>query len=59
MTGLEAGPSSVSALRAAVREETLGDRIGERIRSRLREMCVPLELHGLDFRQGIRCADSA
>jgi DNA replication protein DnaC len=57
--GLEAGPSPVTAFRSAVREETLGDRIGERIRSRLQEMCVPLELHGRDFRQSVRRADSA
>ncbi len=36
----------------AVREETLGDRIGERMRSRLQEMCVPVEMHGPDYRQG-------
>lgn len=38
---------------AANREETLGDRIGERMRSRLSEMCVPIEMRGSDFRQGV------
>ena len=33
--GLETGSSPVNMLRAAVRQETLGDRIGERMRSRL------------------------
>ncbi len=40
----------------AVREETLGERIGERMRSRLSEMCVPVVMHGDDFRQKIRKA---
>lgn len=40
----------------ASREETLGDRIGERMRSRLSEMCVPVVMHGEDFRQKIRKA---
>lgn len=39
-----------------MREETLGDRIGERMRSRLSEMCVSVEMHGKDFRQGVRMA---
>jgi DNA replication protein DnaC len=38
---------------AGNREETLGDRIGERMRSRLSEMCVPIEMRGSDFRQGV------
>jgi DNA replication protein DnaC len=42
--------------RAAVREETLGDRIGERMRSRLQEMCVVVEMHGEDFRQKVKRA---
>ena len=49
--GAEAGPGS--GLRAAVREETLGDRIGERMRSRLQEMCVIVEMQGDDFRQKV------
>jgi DNA replication protein DnaC len=57
--GYETGPSAVNPLRAAVRQDTLGDRIGERIRSRLQEMCVPLELHGSDFRQNARPAEFA
>ena len=46
----------VSGPRAAVREETLGDRIGERMRSRLHEMCRIIALDGLDFRQKFRSA---
>lgn len=42
--------------RAAMREETLGDRIGERMRSRLQEMCLPVEMGGQDFRQNIKRA---
>jgi len=52
--GAEAGQGS--ALRNAVREETLGDRIGERMRSRLQEMCVVVEMHGEDFRQKVKRA---
>lgn len=40
----------------AAREETLGDRIGDRMRSRLAEMCVPVEMTGKDFRQGLKRA---
>ena len=36
---------------AAVREETLGDRIGERMRSRLSEMCQTIAMSGEDFRK--------
>jgi DNA replication protein DnaC len=39
-----------------VREETLGDRIGERMRSRLQEMCVVIDMHGVDFRQTVNLA---
>ena len=46
-------------LRAAVREETLGDRIGERMRSRLQEMCVVVEMKGEDFRQKVKRASFA
>jgi DNA replication protein DnaC len=42
--------------RAAMREETLGDRIGERMRSRLQEMCVVIDMHGVDFRQTVNLA---
>jgi DNA replication protein DnaC len=49
--------SSLSPARAAVREETLGDRIGERMRSRLHEMCRIIKLDGLDFRQKFRSAN--
>ncbi len=37
--------------RAAMKKETLGDRIGERMRSRLQEMCVVVEMYGKDYRQ--------
>lgn len=42
--------------RAAVRAETLGDRITERMRSRLHEMCRVVRLDGLDFRTGPKSA---
>ncbi|GGA66697.1 DNA replication protein DnaC [Edaphobacter acidisoli] len=45
-----------AGIKAAVREETLGDRIGERMRSRLQEMCVVVEMQGEDFRQKIKRA---
>jgi len=47
----------MSSAKAAVREETLGDRIGERMRSRLHEMCRIIKLDGLDFRQKFRSAN--
>lgn len=43
-------------IRAAAREETLGDRIGERMRSRLHEMCRIVKVEGEDFRQKFRSA---
>src|SRR5215813_10767259 len=48
---------SLSAVRVAAREETLGDRIGERMRSRLHEMCRIIKLEGVDFRQKFRSAN--
>lgn len=45
-----------SQARAAMREETLGDRIGERMRSRLQEMCSLVEMKGDDFRQKVKRA---
>jgi DNA replication protein DnaC len=51
--------SDVSGPRAAVREETLGDRIGERMRSRLQEMCVVVQMNGEDFRQKVKRASFA
>src|SRR5215469_8751990 len=38
----------MSSVKAAAREETLGDRIGERMRSRVHEMCRIIKLDGLD-----------
>jgi len=49
-------PAQATGARAAVREETLGDRIGERMRSRLQEMCVVVEMQGEDFRQKVKRA---
>jgi len=40
----------------SAREESLGDRIGERMRSRLQEMCVVVDMHGVDFRQTVNLA---
>ncbi|HEX9201779.1 MAG TPA: ATP-binding protein [Acidobacteriaceae bacterium] len=54
----DSGGSNGSA-RAAMRDETLGDRIGERMRSRLQEMCVVVEMHGEDFRQKVKRASFA
>lgn len=56
---LPPGGSELNAARAAVREETLGDRIGERMRSRLQEMCVVVEMNGEDFRQKVKRASFA
>ena len=47
---------SGSAVQAAMRSETLGDRIGERMRSRLHEMCRVIKMEGEDFRQKFRSA---
>jgi DNA replication protein DnaC len=47
------------AARAAMRKETLGDRIGERMRSRLHEMCVWVEVYGADLRQSVKRASFA
>ncbi len=44
--------SSVTAIRVAAREQTLGDRM----RSRLQEKSVPVEMTGTDFRQRVRRA---
>jgi DNA replication protein DnaC len=55
--GAEAGQNG--AARAAMRDETLGDRIGERMRSRLQEMCVVVEMQGEDFRQKVKRASFA
>jgi DNA replication protein DnaC len=56
---LPPGSGELSGPRAAVREETLGDRIGERMRSRLQEMCVVVEMSGEDFRQKVKRASFA
>ena len=56
---LRAEGDTNGAARAAMRDETLGDRIGERMRSRLQEMCVVVEMQGADFRQGVKRASFA
>ena len=58
-TNLAPLAADANAARAAVREETLGDRIGERMRSRLQEMCVVVEMTGEDFRQKVKRASFA
>ncbi|HZQ67218.1 MAG TPA: DNA replication protein DnaC, partial [Terriglobales bacterium] len=59
-TNFQDGPSamagSLSPVKSASREETLGDRIGDRMRSRLHEMCRIVQLDGQDFRQKFRSA---
>jgi DNA replication protein DnaC len=56
---LGADSGTNGSARAAMREETLGDRIGERMRSRLQEMCVVVEMQGEDFRQKVKRASFA
>jgi DNA replication protein DnaC len=55
-TALEQATGPMSQARASSREETLGDRIGERMRSRLQEMCVVVDMNGVDFRQTVNLA---
>jgi DNA replication protein DnaC len=58
-TNFEDGPAKangISPTQAAVREETLGDRIGERMRSRLFEMCRLVRVDGKDYREKFRGA---
>jgi len=45
-----------SGAKAAILDDTLGDRIGDRMRSRLAEMCVRVEMRGDDFRQSVKRA---
>jgi DNA replication protein DnaC len=40
----------------AMQTSTLGDRITDRMQSRLQEMCVLVEMHGIDFRQKVKRA---
>ena len=53
---LPAGRGSMTDVQKAAREDTLGDRIGDRMRSRLAEMCITVELSGVDFRQKVQRA---
>ncbi len=53
---LGTGEAAPRGAKAAMREETLGDRITERMRSRLQEMCVVVEMQGEDFRQKVKRA---
>jgi DNA replication protein DnaC len=43
----------------AMQSATLGDRITDRMQSRLQEMCVMVEMHGVDFRQKVKRASFA
>ena len=54
-TNLENAPERTGAepVREAARQDTLGDRIGERMLSRLQEMCVVVEMHGVDYRRSL------
>jgi DNA replication protein DnaC len=38
-------------------DRTLGDRVGNRVLSRLQEMCVVVEMRGVDFRRTVKRAD--
>jgi DNA replication protein DnaC len=58
-SGLEPSTQAGKDARAAMRKETLGDRIGERMRSRLHEMCVVVGVYGADLRQKVRSASFA
>jgi DNA replication protein DnaC len=53
VTAKESQPDTAvgEAARAAMKKETLGERIGERMRSRLQEMCVVVEMYGKDYRE--------
>jgi DNA replication protein DnaC len=49
-SALDAGAVDYGRAAAAVRGETLGDRIGARMHSRLQEMCQIVEMRGDDYR---------
>ena len=49
--GAQPDTAAGEAARAAMKKETLGDRIGERMRSRLQEMCFVVEMYGKDYRE--------
>ena len=51
---LPAGGGEKTDAERAAREQTLGDRIGDRMRSRLTEMCIPVEITGVDFRELVK-----
>jgi DNA replication protein DnaC len=53
---LPAGSGAQTDAERAAREPTLGDRIGDRMRSRLAEMCIRVEMKGMDFRQTVKRA---
>jgi len=52
----QAGGGAQTELERAAREQTLGDRIGDRMRSRLAEMCIRVQMSGIDFRQSVNRA---
>ena len=56
---LPAGGGNLTGPERAAREPTLGDRIGDRMRSRLAEMCIHVEIAGVDYREKVKRAWSA
>ena len=58
-SGSEPSTDDGKRAKAAMRDDTLGDRIGERMRSRLHEMCVVIEMYGKDFRKNVKHAHFA
>jgi DNA replication protein DnaC len=56
---LPAGGGGMTDPERAAREQTLGDRIGDRMRSRLAEMCIRVEMSGVDYREKVKRAWSA
>lgn len=54
-----AGEGEKNDAERAAREQTLGDRIGDRMRSRLAEMCIRVEMKGIDYRERVKRAWSA
>jgi DNA replication protein DnaC len=53
---LPAGAGEKSDAERSARTLTLGDRIGDRMRSRLSEMCMKIEMTGVDYREAIKKA---
>lgn len=53
---LPAGGGEKNDAERSARAFTLGDRIGDRMRSRLSEMCMKIEMTGVDYRETIKKA---